>query len=87
MKHFSALLAVIAAFSLLSCNNSETATVAGSSKDSTSSTTEQNLAKNRSIYKAIENGDSATISGLIADDAVILSPTPQMVITFFLWYT
>jgi predicted SnoaL-like aldol condensation-catalyzing enzyme len=70
MKHFSASLAVIAAFSLLSCNNSETATVAGASKDSTSSVTEQNLAKNRSIYKAIESGDSATISGLIADDAV-----------------
>jgi predicted ester cyclase len=47
---------------------------AGTSSSSTSSngnsTNDSNLAKNRRVIKAIETGDSATINGLIADDAV-----------------
>jgi predicted ester cyclase len=54
------------------CNNSSTGTASDSKmSDSTGNNSAQdNLAKNRSVYTAIENGDSATISGLIASDAV-----------------
>lgn len=56
---------------LTGCNNTGTSSDNTSTKDSTTtSTEEQNLAKNRSIYKAIESGDSVTIRSLIAEDAI-----------------
>jgi predicted ester cyclase len=72
MKHISLSIAVLAGLSLASCNNSGSATANDTAKDSTTavSTEQQNLDKNRSVYKAIETGDSATIRSLIADDAV-----------------
>jgi predicted SnoaL-like aldol condensation-catalyzing enzyme len=64
---FAALLIV----AITGCNNSGSSSTETSAKDSSMTSTEQqNLEKNRSIYKAIENGDSATIKSLIADDAV-----------------
>ena len=70
MKKFCLPVAVIAAFVCYSCNNSGSSTVADSKDSSATAMDEQNLEKNRSIYKAIETGDSATIRSLIADDAV-----------------
>jgi predicted SnoaL-like aldol condensation-catalyzing enzyme len=73
MKHILLSFAVMAAIILASCNNSGTSTTnetTGTTRDSTASTEEQNLEKNRSVYKAIESGDSATIRSVIADDAV-----------------
>lgn len=71
MKKFCLPVAVMAAFVFYSCNNSGSSTAAESTKDSSATAMdEQNLEKNRSIYKAIETGDSATIRSLIADDAV-----------------
>ena len=61
-------LGLLVAFT--SCNNSGTTSATSNSKDSSGSMEEQNLEKNRSVYKAIETGDSATIRNLIADDAV-----------------
>jgi predicted SnoaL-like aldol condensation-catalyzing enzyme len=78
MKMFVLPLAIGATVVLASCNDSKTS-AATSNTDSSSAmmsqnnmnnTEEQNLAKNRSIYNAIETGDSATIRPLIADDAV-----------------
>jgi len=76
MKTFVLPFAIGTAVVFTSCNNS--ATPASTSKSDSSSgmaptinsTEEQNLAKSRSIYKAIETGDSATIRSLMADDAV-----------------
>lgn len=62
------ILALLAA--ITGCNNSGTSSTTTNAADSSGSMEEQNLAKNKSIYKAIETGDSATIKGLIADDAV-----------------
>jgi predicted SnoaL-like aldol condensation-catalyzing enzyme len=72
MKHISLSIAVMAAITLISCNNSGTTSTETTSttKDTAASTEQQNLEKNRSVYKAIESGDSAAIAPLIADDAV-----------------
>jgi ketosteroid isomerase-like protein len=73
MKHISLSIAVMAAITLASCNNSGTATTnesTGSTKDTTVSDEQQNLEKNRGVYKAIQTGDSAFIRSVIADDAV-----------------
>jgi ketosteroid isomerase-like protein len=71
MKHIGLPIAVCLFTILTACNNSgTTASTNNNSADSSGSMEEQNLAKNRSVYKAIETGDSATIRGLIADDAV-----------------
>jgi predicted ester cyclase len=77
MKTFILPLVIGAAVVFVSCNNSantpstaDTDTSSRMSQNTANNTDEQNLAKNRSIYKAIENGDSATIRSLIADDAV-----------------
>jgi predicted ester cyclase len=72
MKQISLAIAVMATVVLSSCNNSETSsTMASDSKDSTgNSMDQQNLEKNRSMYTAIQKGDSATIRSMIADDAV-----------------
>lgn len=73
MKKIFFHLAAIVAVAFASCNNSGSGTASTGSnmkETSMSSTEHDNLQKNRSIYKAIENGDSATISSLIADDAV-----------------
>lgn len=65
------LFLMIGAASLFSaCNNSGTGTSAETKTDSSGSVEQQNMMKNRSVYKAIETGDSATIHNLIADDAV-----------------
>lgn len=47
----------------ISCNDSSTTST-------TDNSNEKNLENNRKVMKAIETGDSATINGLIADDAV-----------------
>lgn len=71
MKKIFLPLAALLAVVMTSCNNSETSATGTSTKDSSTVSVEQeNLEKNRSIYKAIETGDSATIKSLIADDAV-----------------
>jgi len=72
MKKINLAIAVLAALSFYSCNNSgSSSTMVGGSKDSSSNTVEQqNLEKNRSMYTAILKGDSATIRSLVADDAV-----------------
>jgi ketosteroid isomerase-like protein len=72
MKQMKLAIALMATLVFYACNNSETSSSMGSgSKDSTTnSMDEQNLQKNRSIYTAIQTGDSATIRSLIADDAV-----------------
>lgn len=71
MKKFFLPLATILAFTIFACNNPGSPSVDTTSKNSSSdSTLQQNLEKNRSVYKAIENGDSATIKSLISDDAV-----------------
>lgn len=71
MKKYLFLLGTAAA--LTACNNSSS-TAENKMSDSTSttmaSTESDNMVKNRSIYKAIQSGDSATIRSLIADDAV-----------------
>lgn len=69
MKRYLSLL-LGAAVWMTACNNPNTSTTETGRTDSTASEAEQNLAKNRSVYKAIETGDSATIRALIADDAV-----------------
>lgn len=70
MKHIG--LPIVVCFTILTaCNNSGTSIPASSNNtDSSGSVEEQNLAKNRSVYKAIETGDSATIRDLIAADAI-----------------
>ena len=72
MKHISVSIVVMAAISLASCNNSGTTAsdTMTTTKDSTATTEQQNLEKNRSVYKAIQTGDSAAIRPLIADDSV-----------------
>jgi len=78
MKMFVVPLAICATALFTSCNDSKSSdsttntdsSSAMTSQNNTSNTEEQNLTKNRSIYKAIETGDSATIRPLIADDAV-----------------
>lgn len=72
MNQMKLAIALMATLVFYACNNSETSSSMGSgSKDSTTnSMDEQNLQKNRSIYTAIQTGDSATIRSLIADDAV-----------------
>lgn len=49
---------------LISCKDSSTTSTSENSQN------EKNLENNRKVLKAIETGDSATINGLIADDAV-----------------
>jgi predicted SnoaL-like aldol condensation-catalyzing enzyme len=71
MKKIYLPVAAVLAFAITACNNSGTSsTMKGSMDSSATSTEQQNLEKNRSVYKAIESGDSATIRSLIADDAV-----------------
>jgi predicted SnoaL-like aldol condensation-catalyzing enzyme len=72
MKRTSLPFAIGIMVILTACNNSgsSSSTSTTSTNDSSGSMTEQNMAKNRSVYKAIETGDSATIRPLIADDAV-----------------
>lgn len=77
MKTFVLPLAIGATVVLASCNDSKTSAATSNtdssakmSSNTANSTEEQNLAKNRSIYNAIETGDSTTIRPLIADDAV-----------------
>ena len=77
MKMLVSTLAIGAAVVFASCNNSapsastsNTDSSSTMSQNTTNNTEEQNLAKSRSVYKAIESGDSATIRSLIADDAV-----------------
>ena len=53
-------------FFLMACTNSASNTTA----DNSDSTQSDILAKNRSIYTAIETGDTARINSLIASDAV-----------------
>jgi ketosteroid isomerase-like protein len=68
MKKISSAMAVAMLCLFTACNRSGTTT--SSNTDSSGNAANDNLAKNRSIYKAIETGDSATINSLIADDAV-----------------
>lgn len=71
MKKMYLPLAAMLIFVFTACNNPGTSSSAGNTKDSAMSSTEQqNLEKNRSMYKAIQAGDSATIKSLVADDAV-----------------
>jgi len=71
MKKIYLPIAVVTILALHSCNNSGSSSMTSGSKDSSATSMEQqNLEKNRSVYKAIETGDSATIRSLIADDAV-----------------
>lgn len=70
MKKIYLPVVLILFAAITGCNNSGTSSASNNSTDSSGSMDEQNLAKNRSIYKAIESGDSATIRSLIADDGV-----------------
>jgi len=71
MKKIYLPITAVLIFTFTSCNNSGSSSTASNGSDSSATSTEQqNLEKNRSVYKAIENGDSATIKNLIADDAV-----------------
>jgi predicted SnoaL-like aldol condensation-catalyzing enzyme len=71
MKKIYLSVAAVLAFAIIACNNSGTSsTEKGGMDNSTASTEQQNLEKNRSAYKAIESGDSTTLRSLIADDAV-----------------
>ena len=70
MKQMTLAIAVMATLAFYSCNNSGSSSTSGTKDSSTTSMDEQNMEKNRSMYPAIQNGDSATIRSLIADDAV-----------------
>lgn len=66
MKKLFCLTGISILFLLLSCTDS---TKTGTDTTGTSKA-EENLAKNRKVYKAIETGDAATLDSLIASDAV-----------------
>lgn len=71
MKKIYLPIVAMLVFVFTACKDSGTGSKESTNKDSSLASTEQlNLEKSRSIYKAIENGDSATIRSLIADDAV-----------------
>ena len=68
MKKVCYTMAIATMCIATSCTDSGTNTTSGNNADSTEM--ERNMAKSRSIYKAIEKGDGALIDTLIADDAV-----------------
>src|SRR5215211_4458697 len=66
MKKFFCLTGTGILLSLMSCTDSTKT----STDETGTSQADENLAKNRKVYKAIETGDAATLDSLIAGDAV-----------------
>ena len=66
MKKLFCLTGIGILLLLMSCTDSTTT----STDTNGTSQAEENLAKNRKVYKAIETGDVATLESLIASDAV-----------------
>ena len=66
MKKFFCLSGISMLFFLISCTDSTKTTTDTSGQ----SQAEENLAKNRIVYKALETGDAAALDSLIASDAV-----------------
>lgn len=64
------ILLTAVVFTFIACTNPSSNSSGGMAGNSDSSQTQTNLAKNRSIYKALETGDAKVIDSLIADDAV-----------------